>query len=356
VNIPLTVSSTLPLTLSHEVELTTELVDSLFTTFKSQFNKVYDSDEEHAMRRNHFEASLKRIQEKNSVLGSSPNFGVTKFSDMSPAEFKQKMLNYKPSVAHDDISRINAETHSAVSRKLRGKKAFAATASDKDWRDDGAVTAVKDQGQCGSCWAFSTTEGIESAFFLSGYELTELSVEQLVQCDTEDAGCNGGDTIAAYDYIQEAEGLATESDYPYTSGRGVTGKCNDNFSVVEGTNVASWKYATPACTTRKCEDQDEDTLAATLHDVAPPSICVNAESWQDYTTGVLKGSSCGGNGYYSLDHCVQLIGYSGISGNNGYWIVRNSWADDWGVDGMIHLEYGANTCGVADEATVVTLK
>jgi C1A family cysteine protease len=83
---------------------------------------------------------------------------------------------------------------------------------------------------------------------------------------------------------------------------------------------------------------------------------VNAESWQDYTTGVLKGSSCGGNGYYSLDHCVQLIGYSGISGSIGYWIIRNSWADDWGVDGMIHLEYGANTCVVADEATVVTLK
>uniref|UniRef100_A0A7S2QVJ3 MD-2-related lipid-recognition domain-containing protein n=1 Tax=Triparma pacifica TaxID=91992 RepID=A0A7S2QVJ3_9STRA len=149
VDIPLTVSvaDKLPLTLSHEVELTTELVDNMFATFKKQFNKVYDNKEEHGMRRTHFEASLKRIQERNSVLGDSPTFGVTKFSDMSVEEFKQKMLTYKNPVAHDDISRINAETHEAVARKLRGAKSFAATATDKDWRDDGAVTDVKDQGQ-----------------------------------------------------------------------------------------------------------------------------------------------------------------------------------------------------------------
>ena len=216
---------------------------------------------------------------------------------MSKEEFKKKMLTFKPRTAHDHATRLNAESHEGVMRKLRGGKKFADTASDLDWRDRGAVTDVKDQGQCGSCWAFSTTETIESAYFVAGAELTELSVEQIVQCDTKDAGCNGGDTITAYDYIQTAEGLASESDYPYTSGRGVTGKCDDSFSVLDGTDVDSWKYATPACTSRKCDSQDEDTLASSLDGVAPVSICVDAEPWQDYTSGVLKASSCS-SGYY----------------------------------------------------------
>ncbi|GMH94995.1 hypothetical protein TrST_g1538 [Triparma strigata] len=360
-DIPISVSSALsltelPLTISHEIELTTEVVDHFFGLFKTQFNRVYEDDEEHEARKANFHASLKRVQDKNKEL-EEPNFGVTKFSDMSEDEFRRKMLTYRPEVTPDHPTRLNAVSHQAALKKLRGGKKFSETATDFDWRDEGAVTDVKDQGQCGSCWAFSTTETIESAHMRAGNDLTELSVEQIVQCDTKDAGCNGGDTITAYDYIQTSKGLATESDYPYTSGRGVTGSCDSSKegSVLAGTNVDSWKYATPACTSVKCNSQDEDTLASSLNSVAPVSICVDAEPWQDYTTGVLKASSCK-SGYYALDHCVQLIGYSGISGSDGYWIVRNSWASDWGVDGMIHLEYGENTCGVADEATLVTLK
>ena len=272
---------------------------------------------------------------------------------MSVEQFKREKLNYKPKTAFDHESRVNAETISSVSRKLRGDKKFAATASDKDWRDDGMVTAVKDQMSCGSCWAFSTVEGIESAYAIAGYELTEFSPKHLVQCDTVDGGCHGGDLPSAYDFVQEDGGLVLEKDYPYTGAvtKGVTGKCDDfqREYIVEGTNVKNWKYATPACTSRKCDSQDEDTLAASVSNVGAPSVCVNAEPWQDYTTGILKASSCSG-GYNDLDHCVQLIGHSGISGSNGYWIVRNSWAADWGYDGMIHLEYGSNTCGIADEA------
>jgi len=273
-------------------------------------------------------------------------------------EFREKWLNYKPAQAHDDEARLNADVVStAFSRKLRGANA---TPSSFDWRDKGAVTDVKDQGQCGSCWAFSTTETIESAYQLAGNKLTELSIAQIVQCDTggDDAGCNGGDTITAFDYLKSSGGLAAEADYPYSGAitKGVTGSCDKSAErkVVDGTGLASWSYATPACTSRKCEDQDEQKLADTLSTVAPVSICVNAEPWQDYSSGVLKGDSCKG-GYYALDHCVQLIGYDSIDGSNGYWIVRNSWATDWGVDGMIHLEFGSNACGVADEATTVVL-
>ena len=256
--------------------------------------------------------------------------------------------------AHD-VSRTNTPTV-ATSRQLRG----AATPSSWDWRDHKGVTAVKDQGQCGSCWAFSTAEAIESAYMIAGNSPTELSIAQIVQCDSsgDDQGCNGGDTITAYDYVKAAGGLSSEADYPYAGAisKGVTGKCDASAEkkVVSGTNVKSWSYATPACTSRSCDNQDEAKLADTLSSVAPPSICVNAEPWQDYTKGVMKASSCDG-GYYELDHCVQLIGYDSIDGKDGYWTVRNSWATDWGVDGMIHLEYGSNTCGLADEATVLVL-
>jgi C1A family cysteine protease len=343
----------LPQTVHPNLELTAEVVDSFFGAFKTKFNKVYEHEQEEAERRTHFEASLKRAQARNAGKPDEEHtFGVTKFSDMSVEEFKGTMLTYKAG------EHGKAEAMTATSRTLRGST-FAATASDKDWRDDGAVTAVKDQGQCGSCWAFSTAEQIESQYFMQGSDLTELSIAQIVQCDTggDDAGCRGGDTITAYDYVTKAGGLATEKDYPYEGliSHGVTGKCASGFSPVSGTSVKSWTYATPECTSRTCNNQDEDTLASNLSTMGPASICVDAEPWQDYSKGVLKASDCA-SGYNDLDHCVQLIGYSGIDSSNGYWIVRNSWASDWGVDGMIHLEYGANTCGVADEATFVTLE
>jgi len=353
VDIPMTISSNfeeLPLTIHPELELTESLVSSYFGSFKAKYNKVYDHAEEEATRLGHFKASLLRAQSRNADL-TEHNFGVTKFSDMSVEEFKATMLTYKAG----DRPAVTS-TMTATARQLRGA-AFAAT--DKDWMADGAVTAVKDQGQCGSCWAFSTAEQIESAYFMQGGDLTEFSPKQIVQCDTggDDAGCRGGDTITAYDYVTKAGGLALEKDYPYSGAvtHGLTGKCMDSFDVHPGTSVASWKYATKECTSKKCDSQDEDTLAENLNTEGPASICVDAEPWQDYTNGVMKEKSCA-NGYDDLDHCVQLIGFSGLGGANPYWIVRNSWTADWGVDGMIHLEYGANTCGVADEATFVTLE
>ncbi|GMI23460.1 hypothetical protein TeGR_g13802 [Tetraparma gracilis] len=357
IDIPMTIaaqlgSEALPVTLDSSVNLTEELVATYFGAFKSKFGKEYSCEKEEATRMSHFGASLKRAQQRNVDSGDA-TFGVTKFSDMSVEEFKATMLTYKP----EENKRFGDVRPAAASRNLR-QKAWVAGEDSHDCRDDGSVTAVKDQGQCGSCWAFSTAEEVESAYFMAGNPLTELSVAQIVQCDTGDGGCNGGDTITGFDYVQSAGGLALDKDYPYAAsiGRGKTGTCQDGFDVVDGTSVKEYRYATPECTTRKCDSQDEDTLAQNLSSDGPVSICVNAESWQDYTSGTLSSSSCGGNGYYKLDHCVQLIGYDGISGSDGYWIVRNSWADDWGVDGMIHLAFGDNTCGVADEATQLTLE
>jgi cathepsin F len=186
--------------------------------------------------------------------------------------------------------------------------------------------------------------------FRAGNDLLVLSPQQIVSCDTVDAGCDGGDTISAYQYVEKAGGIELNKDYPYTSGGGNNGKCSVNPSKFAA-KINGSKYATPGCT-GSCNGQDEDTLAANLVSVGPISICVNAEPWQTYVSGILK-SGCP-HAYNDLDHCVQLVGYN-FSGATPYWIIRNSWNTDWGVDGYIYVAKGSNLCGVADEATYCTI-
>jgi len=314
------------------------LVRQQFEEFKRKFEKTYPTAEEEEYRFSVFKQSVERVAAKNDEV-----FGITKFSDLTPQEFRRSFLTYRPSGVDP-------------SRKVVQPSNVYSTPTSFDWRDYGAVTPVKNQGYCGSCWAFSTTETIESAWYLAGNTLTEFSVAQIVQCDTNDAGCNGGDPPVAYEYVEKAGGLATEADYPYSTSlyAGKTGTCDSSFTV-SGGKISGYSYATTPCTSLKCNSQDEATLAANLASTQPASICVDASSWSDYTSGIYKASACS-SGYYNLDHCVQLVGYhSYTSSTTGYWIVRNSWGTDWGVDGYIYLAYGSNTCGVADEATFVTI-
>jgi len=215
-----------------------------------------------------------------------------------------------------------------------------------DWTEtEGAVSPVKDQEQCGSCWAFSATEGIESGVFqTTGKTCPVLSPQQIVDCDTSDAGCNGGDLPTAFDYVESAGGLDTEEDYPYS---GYSGSCRSSTPVVV---VTDYKYAVPPCQGGSCSGQDEDGLKAALATHGPLSICVNAESWNGYYGGVLSGSCSGA--YNTLDHCVQVVGYD-TTASTPYWKVRNSWGTSWGEGGFIRLPMGVNSCGIADEATYV---
>ena len=308
-----------------------------FANFKKTFNKQYLSDEEHSMRASIFENTLDRIAAKRAA--GDLTAGVTKFSDLTRAEFKQKYLTYKPVDATRRAAALKVEVHNGT---------LSAAPTSFDWRAKSAVTPVKDQGQCGSCWAFSATEQIESQWYLAGNSLTSFAPQQIVSCDKTDAGCNGGDTPTAFEYVESAGGMATEASYPYTSGaKGKTGRCK-SFQT-DGGKISGYSYATPACT-GTCKNQDLDMLAANLASTAPVSICVNAEAWQDYDSGVLTKKACGAIAYDDLDHCVQLVGYTA-----DYWIVRNSWNTDWGVKGYIHLARDDNTCGLADEATFVKI-
>merc|ERR1712176_1311849 len=224
------------------------------------------------------------------------------------------------------------------------------TPASIDWRPKGAVSAVKDQGECGSCWAFSATEEIESQISMATGNLPKLSTQQIISCDKTDDGCDGGNTETAYKYVTKAGGIDTAADYPdksHTTGR--TGKCS--WDKKEVNKVTGFTYATKPCNSGSCKHQDEDALAAALVSKGPISICVNAggSGWQNYKKGIYTRRCSGASS--DLDHCVQLVGYD-KSGPTPYWIVRNSWNTDWGMNGYMHLKMGENLCGVADEATI----
>jgi len=207
---------------------------------------------------------------------------------------------------------------------------------------------MKDQGQCGSCWAYSVTSEVESSHFMATGDLIELSTQQIISCDDEDDGCGGGDPVSAYQYLKNAKGLDNATDYPdmsSLSGDSETCTWNDRVSV----RVSGFKWAVPSCTEGGCKHQDEDRLMRALLKHGPVSICVDAEDWDVYKGGIWK-RACS-SAADDLDHCVQLVGYD-KSGKTPFWIIRNEWGQDWGIDGYMHLAMGRNLCGLADEATI----
>jgi len=331
------------------LDKSSSIIDSVvrFENYVEKFNKTYANEAE---RKHRFMAFLQNEEEialLNELEGKNI-FGWTIFSDLTKEEFKQR-LNFVP---YDKERR--SELHGEIEVH---KPAKNETNSSLDWRTMNAVTPVKDQGQCGSCWSFSAVQTVESAYLLKNpttkAETFLLSEQEVVSCDKSDAGCNGGDLPSAFEFIQWS-GLTTEAKYPYTSGdSGESGTC-ELFSPLAGTKPTDYKYATPGCYTG-CNKQDEDAMAASMEEVGPIGVCVNAERWQNYDGGIMSRRSCGSHRYSALDHCVQAVGYESIDTDEGYWIVKNSWASDWGEDGYIYLAYGKNTCGVADEAMYVVL-
>jgi len=297
-----------------------------FSEWMQQHNKHYATVEEFHIRRANFDAAKKRIAQKNAKSPSA-TFALNKFSDLSEDEFRAMYLSQVP-------------LHTGKRDVITPKKTAPVPATF-DWRNKGAVTRVKNQEQCGSCWAFSVTENVESVWILAGHanNTIALSPQQIVDCDTVDQGCNGGDPPSAYQYIQNAGGLESEANYPYTA---QDGNCNFNSADVVA-SITGFKYA--------CDEYDEKTLQSTLLNVAPVSICVDAAYWSDYQSGILTAWECAW--INQLDHCVQLVGYNTTS-STPYWIVRNSWGTDWGVNGYIWLQMWDNACGLTNEATTAT--
>lgn len=243
-----------------------------------------------------------------------------------------------------------------------------------NWRYTEAFTSIKNQGQCGSCWAFSSTEAIESQMILGtgGKLAIALSPQQITSCAPDTGtygclGCSGGFTEGAYEYLKSAPGLANGFFIPY--GQSLTestatlacptAKVNQitgEYEQLQGgyAQVSGYKYAVPACTSGACTSQDLKGFAAALEET-PLSICVNAANWNDYTGGVMTSAACGSMGAAYQDHCVMATGFN-TTAPVPYWIVRNSWASTFGEEGYIYLEMAENTCGLADDATIPEVK
>jgi len=336
-----------------------------FGKFMKKHRKVYESDDHLAKRLEIFCNNMKSVDEKNEANGT-PVFGVTKFSDHTREEVSVL------------LGRKNKATPPSTERDVRSPKLtgsrFAADATNVDWTKEGMVTPVKNQGQCGSCWAHSAAEQIESEWMLAGNAMWEFSVQQVNSCVKNCFGCGGGDTPAAYEYLmglQKGEGLGSSAWAPYVesmteqcTGKRCTEACKDldidvllTKSSLTGpfATVTGYDYATPAAASNGSgANQNMTLLAQNIATHGPASICVNAANWSDYTGGVMSQATCGGFAESDLDHCVQLTGYN-ADANPPYWIVRNSWATDWGENGYIYLEYPANSCGLGNEATFVNL-
>jgi len=296
-------------------------VTDAFGRFMKEYGKSYDSVEEYAKRLGVFAENMERVAKMNAehvLINGEAVFGVTKFSDLTPEEFKATYLTYRPSNRTRDVKDPVIE---------------GPIANDIDWVSKGAVTPVKDQGRCGSCWAFSATAAIESYAKLSGkYGLEVLSAQQINSCDKRDGGCNGGNTETAYEYVKGAGGIEKNSDYPYTSGGGSTGSCKFQSSKIAVT-ISGYHSVS----------RGESALKNALND-GPASLCLAASSWQSYRGGILERCD------NQVDHCVQGTGYSGSS----YWRIRNSWGTSWGESGFIRLAQGKDLCKVSDDTTYPT--
>jgi hypothetical protein len=296
-----------------------------FDEFKEHFGRTY-TGKEHAARFEIFKENLGKIGARNADGELGFHF-VNKFADLSHEEFRATHMGYKPKA---NLLTQQVELDLPLSTR--------ATTSSVDWRSHSpaVLTPVKDQGQCGSCWAFSATEQIETDVAMATGHLYTLSPQQIVSCDKSDLGCNGGNTETAYEYV-ESNGLEAESSYPYRSGTTEkSGTCEYKGSKAV---VSIGGYSTVS--SRSSSEGKMLTQIAK----SPISVCVDATQWQTYSSGVL-GRSCG----TSLDHCVQAVGYNAAQ---GYWIVRNSWNTDWGVDGYIYVKEGIDACGIAKDATIV---
>ena len=289
-----------------------QLEEEEFSAYIEAHNKQYSSDAEYTHRFRIFRENLSYIRVSNSQQ-LDWTLGANAFTDMTTEEFQSRMTGLVPSRA----------VRSATDFK------YVSIPNTVDWTLQNAVTPVKDQGSCGSCWAFSAVGAIESAWFLAGNALTPLSEQQLVDCSRSygNEGCNGGWMDDGFHYVQD-HGITTEVNYPY---KAVDETCNSTAAAKTAARITSYTEVTA----------NSPVALETAIAQQPVSVAVNANiQWQLYKSGTIK-SLCPA----SLNHGVLAVGYDI---GNAFYKVKNSWGPNWGLAGYVQIGIadGAGVCGI----------
>lgn len=294
-----------------------------FTSWMRQNNKAYTA-EDFQQRFTAFKDNMDYIQNWNAQ-GSETVLGLTSLADLTNAEYQKLYLGTKITVT------------GLIEESPVNKDDFNITV---DWRTKGAVTPIKDQGQCGSCWAFSTTGSVEGAYFLKNNKLVSLSEQNLVDCSSAEGneGCNGGLMDNGFNYIIKNKGIDTEASYPYTA---KDGKCKFDPANV-GATITSYKDVT----------KGSETELQTAVTQQPVSVAIDAShsSFQLYSSGVYHEKRCSSS---QLDHGVLAVGFgTDTTSSSNFWIVKNSWGVNWGQQGFIYMTKDKkNECGIATAAS-----
>jgi len=292
--------------------------EDAFVSFVGRFDKSYTADA-FFQRYSVFKANLDQIREHNAQ-GLSWDMAINQFADMSPAEFKAWVGSFPPPPT----------TGRGVPQRLSSR---VSVPDALEWGDKKAVAGVKDQGQCGSCWAFATAGVLESWWFIKNGlagTIADLSAQQLVDCSKDTCyGCQGGWPYKALEYV-ESKGLCAWGAYPYTAR---DGQCKDT----------SCTPVIPAGALKTYTNVSGEPGILDALQVGPVSVLVEADTsaFQFYHSGVLDSPSCG----HQIDHAILATGYGTLSGKK-YWNVKNSWGQSWGDKGYIKIVRDKQMCAI----------
>ncbi|KAF1002049.1 cysteine protease XCP2-like [Apium graveolens] len=286
-------------------------LNHLFESWGAEHGKTYESIEHKLHRFEIFKDNLMHIDETNKRI-SNYWLGLNEFADLSHAEFRNRYLGL-------NVDYFMRQDYSSPEDFIY--KDVVNFPKSVDWRKKGAVTNVKNQGSCGSCWAFSTVAAVEGINQIVTGNLTSLSEQQLVDCDTSsDNGCHGGLMEHAFTYIMTHGGLHKEEDYPYIMKEGT---CDENKDETEVVTINGY-HNVP-------KNNEESMLKALAHQPISVAISASGRDFQFYSGGVFDGF-CG----FRLDHGVTAVGY-GTAKDMDYIIVKNSWGSKWGEKGYIRF-------------------
>jgi cathepsin L len=305
-------------------ESTREKYESMFVEHMQKYDLEFKEGSEFVHRLELFIQSIEKIEKHNADPSQTFTMGLNQFSHLTESEWRDAVhlgSTHPPFLRRNDV-------------KIHGEPLTAPPASI-DWVAKGAVTSVKNQGQCGSCWSFSAAGSMEGGYFLKTGNLVNFAEQELVSCDTLCQGCNGGWMNDAFQWVMNTGGIQSATTTPYTSGTTEqSGTCQGTGNAVPGSAPSSYTNVQPG------------SVSALMDAVAqqPVSIAIqaNQQAFQYYNGGVIT-ANCG----TELDHGVLIVGYGTTSGGTDYWKVKNSWGTTWGEDGYVRIERSsADLCGV----------